>query len=347
MADNTVFLIGAGASTEAKLPSSNELKIKISQFLDIRFRHGKQESGDYVILEALRMCVRGAGGQQGSIEPYLSEAWRIRDALPLAISIDNFLDAHRGNDKIALCGKLAIVRSILNAERLSRLYFDESKLGSKMNLSALKETWYRSFFQLLTENCTVSDLKDRFKSIALIIFNYDRCVEHFLYFALQDYYGISANEAAEIINSINIYHPYGNVGNLPWADGDGVMEFGAEPTPKQILELSQKIKTFTEGTDPRSSEILEIHKHVSVAHRLVFMGFAFHKLNMQLITPKNVNSGNKTFVKCFATTYRISDSDREVIDGQIRGLYNHGVTLKMSDSTCCDFFTEYWRSLSF
>ena len=99
-------------------------------------------------------------------------------------------------------------------------------------------------------NCRRSvrgDLKERFKSITLIIFNYDRCIEHFIYYALQNYYRLSGSESAELIKCINMYHPYGDVGTLPWVNQNGAMEFGTEPRSKQLLELVKKIKTFTEG----------------------------------------------------------------------------------------------------
>lgn len=347
MTENTVFVIGAGASTEAKLPTSYELKSEISRLLDIRFHFDEQKSGDHAITAALRIIVRGTDGRNGDINPYLHEAWNIRDAMPQAISIDNFIDAHRDNDKIALCGKLAIVRSILDAEKKSLLHFERERIDSTIDFPSLEQTWYIRFFQLLTEGCAKNDLAQRFKSIALIIFNYDRCIEHFLYYALQNYYKLSENEAAELVKNINIYHPYGDVGTLPWPDGDGVMKFGAEPTPNQLLELSKKIKTFAEGTDPGSSEILEIRKHMSVADRVTFMGFAFHKLNMQLIAPAHVDGSRKSWGKCFATAFGISDSDQEVIDGQIKELYRNKISVRMANLPCSDFFTEFWRSLSF
>jgi hypothetical protein len=350
MTNNTVYVIGAGASKEANLPTSDELKSKISGLLDIRFDWDKQKSGDYVILDALHILVRGADGRKGDVNPYLREAHNIRKALPQAISIDHFIDSHRGNDKIALCGKLAIVRSILEAEQRSLLYFERSRVDANIRFPLLEKTWYIRFFRLLTENCEKSDIEERFKSVALIIFNYDRCIEHFLYCALQNYYDLSWDEAAKLIKNISVYHPYGNVGTLPWANQDGAMEFGAEPTPQQLLELSRKIKTFTEGTNPKASEILEIRRHMNIANRLVFLGFAFHKLNMQLITPEPpAKDDTKKFdVKCFATTYEISDSDKEVIAQQIRQLYRGGVNeLSMANSSCGDFFKEYWRSLAF
>jgi hypothetical protein len=347
MTKNTVFIIGAGASKEVNLPTGFELKSKISKLLDIRFPDGYQQtSGDNVITDAMRILARGSDGARGDINPYLHEAWHIRDALPQAISIDNFIDAHRDNDKIALCGKLAIVRSILDAEKRSLLYFEKSRIDSSINFSRLEKTWYIPFIQLLTENCQKNELTKRFESITLIIFNYDRCIEHFIYYALQNYYRISGTEAAEIVKNINIYHPYGNVGTLPWMDQNGAMEFGVEPNANQLLDLSQKIKTFTEGTDPEASKILEIRKRMGVAQRLVFLGFAFHKLNMQLITPELLLSPTKE-TQCFATTSGISDSDKEVIDEQIKELYRGNIKVNMTNMYCGNIFAEYWRSLSF
>ncbi|MGB5746556.1 MAG: hypothetical protein WBM69_06215, partial [Desulfobacterales bacterium] len=169
--------------------------------------------GDHAIMEALRINVQQPDGHC-DINPYLHESWHIRDALSQAISIDNFIDAHRDNNKIALCGKLAIVRSILDAEKRSLLYFEKIRSDSTINFNSIENTWYTPFFQLLTENCEKNDLKDRFETITLIIFNYDRCIEQYLYHSLQNYYGISEGEADEFVKKISIYHPYGIVVNV-------------------------------------------------------------------------------------------------------------------------------------
>ncbi len=111
MPQNTVFVVGAGASQEADLPTGDGLKSGISELLDIRFSESNRlENGDDTIADALKRHVLQPDGSWGDINPYLHEARHISGALPLAISIDNFIDQHRNNEKIALCGKLAIVR---------------------------------------------------------------------------------------------------------------------------------------------------------------------------------------------------------------------------------------------
>ena len=155
---------------------------------------------------------------------------------------------------------------------------------------------------MLTENCQKEDIKQRFKFVTLIIFNYDRCIEHFLYHALQLYYKLNETEAAELIKQINIYHPYGNVGTLPWDNSVDSIQFGSDVNAQKLVKLAKNIKTFTEGTDPEFSQITEIHSQVELASRVVFLGFAFHKLNIELITPKYSEMNNIVPKKCFATT---------------------------------------------
>lgn len=173
MNQNTVFVIGAGAGPEVEMPTGNELKREISKLLNIRVEiPGRLESGDYVIYKALNLHVRQPDGREGDINPFLNETWHICDALPQAASIDNFIETQRGNDKLAFCGKLAIVRSILDAEKKSLLYSDELQTNLSQYFKTLENIWYNQFFQLLIGSSDENGLKERFESITLIIFNY-------------------------------------------------------------------------------------------------------------------------------------------------------------------------------
>ncbi len=339
MDSKTVYIIGAGASKEVGLPTGNELKNEISNLLDIRYDYVKQISGDSLIREALDKLT-------SNTDPLLKAARHIRDAMPQAISIDNFIDTHRDNKNIAICGKLAIIRAILSAEQNSSLYFKKTRVDSTIDFNALTNTWYIPFFQLLTENCATNNLEERLESIVLIIFNYDRCIEHFLYHALQNYYKLSESESAQLIRKINIYHPYGSVGALPWTSNTNSMSFGDSPYSEQLLKLIEQIKTFTEGTDPDSSDISSIKEHMTTADRLVFLGFAFHKLNMQLIAPQKSSVWPK--LNCYATILGISIYDEDIVSSQIDSLYsNTTIYTKLINCHCSKFFNELWRSLAF
>jgi hypothetical protein len=337
--------VGIQASQEANLPTAYELKDIISNLLNIQFDYWhKQEKGDLLIASALQTYLI-ENKINNNITPYLQDVWHIRDALPLAQSIDTFIHAQRDNVIIITCGKLAIVRAILEAEKASRLYFTRDRIDSTVAFTSLESTWYTPFFRLLVGDCTKNDLKTRFASVTLLIFNYDRCVEHFLLSALQNYFKISESDAAKFISYLNIYHPYGSVGSLPWCNNDDSVDFGADPTLEQLLKLAKKIKTFTEGADPYSSEILQIRRKMAKADMLIFLGFAFHKLNMELIVPDHDFTIQNP--KCYATAHGISSYDQPVIRTQIDGLYNSTINSTIVNSTCSAFFAECWRSLAF
>lgn len=344
--NNNVYVFGAGASQEAGLATGDGLKNDISGLFNYELDFGGLKSGDPLIYYALRKYIEQNKERSDKLDHYLKEALHIRKALPLAISIDNFIDSHKGNKELALCGKLAIVRSILQAEKKSLLYF-ERDLNDTIETKKLINTWYPEFFKIITENCTVDDLINRFQSIALIIFNYDRCIEHFLYYGLIIYYGVSEQEASQIICHLNIYHPYGKVGNLPWEKKGKSTNFGMEPNVTTLLDLSSEIQTFTEGTDPDSSEIAFIREKIENSNKLIFMGFAFHKLNMDLLRPIKLSRTDFGTLDIYATILGVSPSDKSVIQAQIDSLLNRSTIANMADATCNKFFSEYWRSLSF
>jgi hypothetical protein len=341
----TVFVIGAGANSEIRLPTGPELKEKISNLLNFHFEFAQLKYGDEVICSALR---RHAGTSAGNFGTLVESAQSIRGALPLAISIDNLIDAHRGNQAIELCGKLAIVRSILEAESQSLLFFSNER--EQIDFKKLEQTWYLPFFRLLTENCQREDLKARFSLVELVIFNYDRCVEHFLYFALMKYYGIGNAEAADIVNSTKIIHPYGTVGSLPFQDGTIKFQFGQGPRSSDLLQLANQIKTFTEGRGSNTEKEDKALADFRNANRIVFLGFAFHKQNLELLFPNLVffpNDSNRNVIRCLGTAYQVSVSDQTVIKEALQKSFSGHLQFDIEDFGCYSFFGSFWRSLSF
>lgn len=348
--NKTVVVVGAGASKEAKLPTGRELKQQIANLLNIEFEDfdGGLVSGDARIVQALEHQVRITRSQSRDISTYLAAALRIRNAMPQAISIDTFIDAHIGDESIELCGKLAIVRSILEAEKSSLMYFDPENREADLNYEALESTWFNSFLQLLTENCRSDKLSERLSSIKMIVFNYDRCIEHFLYHWLQNYYGLPETYAAALVHDIEIYHPYGMVGHLPWQQKEGSIDFGAEPKARQLLDLADQIKTFAEGTDLGSSEIVAIRQRVLEADIVLFLGFHFHQINLDLLRPEQVPPDASRAGVYFATAKGISKSDCDIIMSELAklgGVKTQRMNLR-NDLTCCKLFQEYWKSLA-
>lgn len=336
----TVLVLGAGASAEANLPTGAQLKKMIAASLTFTYKLGHITSGDQTMFRTLQ--------QEPNIDDSIHAAELIRKAMPQASSIDEFIENHRGNFAIERCGKLAIVRAILQAERASHLYVNPDNIYNELNFGSVEDTWFTIFWQQIAKNCQVDKLERQFSSIAFIVFNYDRCLEHYLYRSIQNYYGVSADAAGNLVRSIKIYHPYGTIGSLPWSGDQAKVEFGAEPYFEQLGVLANQIKTFTEGTDPRSSDVVAIRNDVAEADRLIFLGFAYHQQNMKLLKGEEELGSNPT-ARCWGTAHGISDNDLPVIKRELGKLYGDELprVMEIRDLKCRELFKTYSRDLAF
>lgn len=343
----TLFVIGAGASCEAGLPAGNELKSHIAALLKFRFgKHGIQDGGDHDIYRSLQSVAQKLG--RSAINNFIEKSHSIAEVVPAAaISIDNYLDAHRGDRSLELCGKLGIVRSILNAEAKSKLSPIPHGNGD-FRLNDISNSWYMKFFQILHENVDRKEILTIFENVSIITFNYDRCIERFLPQALRNYYRIDESEAQDVLSRLNIIHPYGSIGTLPWNDRKDGVEFGAERV--DLLKCVDRIKTFTEGLDD-SSIIDRMRSLVADAETIVFLGFAFHPMNMDMISIQ----GTPSTKRVFATIYGMSAADGKEIEYDIFRMINsedsrsslrRSIKTEIVNMTCFDFFNHYFRSLS-
>lgn len=340
-----VFVVGAGASKEAGLPMGTELKSKIARALDIRYEDGyRLSSGDRLIDSAIRHLVEKQGGRD--INPYLHASRHIAAAMPQAASIDNFIDAHRGNELITVCGKLGIARCILAAEASSRFKVNNRDAFNNIEFKNLEDTWYNAFFQLIVQGARLEDIPARLAQISVITFNYDRCIETYLHAALRNYYGIDVPEATALLHSLTISHPYGDLGSLIWASSNSRLAFGAEVSAQQLIESAFRIKTFTEGTDENHSDIVAIRSTVKSAEKLIFIGFSFNSQNLALLygsTPRDEQSRTRVF----GTAYGLSESDVQEIRLEIGALGSVAAdSIRLSrDQTCSTLFREFGRTL--
>jgi hypothetical protein len=102
-------------------------------------------------------------------------------------SIDSYIHTHQDNELIKIVGKLGIIQTILEWEKKSKLFVDRTKHPPKFRDGAgALNSWLRKFMVLLQEGVVAKkNLDDLFKNVMIINFNYDRCIEQFLYGALQ------------------------------------------------------------------------------------------------------------------------------------------------------------------
>lgn len=337
-----VMVVGAGASKEVGLPIGAELKDQIAETLNHRIEDG-HISGNNSITNAIFLLNK----RQRNVESWINSCRKIADAMPLAASIDNFLDAHRSDGEIAICGKLAIAHSILKAESISKMHINNQNINNTIYFKALEETWYNSFFHLIVDGCRPEDIPVRLSRIAIISFNYDRCIEHFLYHSLRRYYPqIKQDQATKLLASLKIYHPYGYLGPLPWMNSNAV-DFGGTATTDQLISIAQELKTFTEGTDEEHSNIIGIRSTMRSAERVVFLGFAFGEQNLELLYSNNNDHVARLNSPVYATAYGLSDSNALTIAKELHDISGHqppSIHIR-TGFTCTDLLREYGRSL--
>ena len=182
----TLFIIGAGASAEVDLPVGTRLAEAIKNKMDIRFEHGYDPIG----AGDMDLYFRITQQRQKGTREYQQAAWLIRDGIGFSQSIDDFLDLHRTNEYVNLYGKVAIVKTVLEAERQSKLYFERWTRGEGFNPDKFANTWFVKFMHMLGRGIPKENVREIFDRVSFVVFNYDRCVEYFLFHALQKLYGI-------------------------------------------------------------------------------------------------------------------------------------------------------------
>jgi hypothetical protein len=263
----TVFVIGAGAGVDVGMPLGDQLSRIIGEKLRIEFREGnRQTGGDELIMEAIR---KHAAANQQNPNLYRQAAFSVAGGIAYSRSIDSYLHAHKDNKPLQVCGKLAIAQTILEHEKRSALVV--KKRHEFRDATKVNGSWLRDFVYGLQERIVVNEnLGDIFKHLTIVNFNYDRCVEHFLFHAIQAWSLKKEHEVAELMKGLNIYHPYGSVGDLPWQSGEGI-EFGSEANEFRLLESSSRIRTFNEEVEDKT-KIEEIRKAIATTNRVIFFG---------------------------------------------------------------------------
>ncbi|MEH6717184.1 hypothetical protein [Parasphingorhabdus flavimaris] len=339
----TVLVIGAGASVEVGLPMGSQLLKQIVKLTNIKFEFNRQNAGDHDIVEALKLCL-DEGGEVTKLNKHLAAGRQLGESAKQALSIDNVIDALE-DPQIELVGKIGIVRAILKAEAASPAFKSTQGMPDTMDLSQFNDTWYGSLTKILTENVRKSQVHSLFDNLEIINFNYDRCLEHYLPISLASYYGLKPEAIREVMQGLTIHRPYGIAGRLPWQTGDAPSVGFGEGSPQLLADVAQQVRTFTERVE-EGEALAAMRATIAGADRVVFLGFAFHRQNVELLAQKM-----QSHSELVATAYQISKSDKSVIEDELGKAFEHefvmhDTRIQLADMTCAQFFREYWRTLT-
>lgn len=291
--ENTVFVVGAGASAEFGLPVGSELakRIKKSAKIEVPNYRTASKSSSVVFENLRRLWVH-----DNIASPVLEAAEKIHKSIHTAVSIDALID--RFDDTlVSKVGKMLIALEISRAEADSSLMPDtwsaldnDPKLkmtnrGEKYLITP-EDTWLGSFFRTLCDG--VKNPAELGRNVKIIWFNYDRCIEYYLGRQIAAAYGLKLEDAQVIIaKQIDIIHPYGTLGPLAAANrlvDHNVVVFGGPKNEQEMnLEaMTEGIRTYTERSHDTST-IKEIHEIIANARILCFLGFGFNNQNLDLL----------------------------------------------------------------
>ncbi|MBO9102427.1 MULTISPECIES: hypothetical protein [unclassified Rhizobium] len=340
----TVLVVGAGASSEMGLPVGDQLKAVLSSKLDLRFENGYDLSrGDRGILGAIRAIVEQRG--ERDINPLCTAGRVIAAAMPQAISIDNFLHTHSDDPDIVLAGKLGIAASILEAENKSTIQLQERNGG--IEFATYPNIWLNTFCKMICEGLRKTDLETMFENVSIVTFNYDRCIEHYLSHWIANYMQIPLDVAQLLTNKLTVIHPYGQVGKLPWQPGpQPSVNYGDLHRSQDLGKYAAQIRTFTERVEDEAM-LSRMRGLISEAQRIVYLGFSYGDMNMQLLRLEQEGP----FKAAFGTTYNMSASNTEAVIQRISvSLSLPGQSSLLLDRyfgtlTANQLLNDYWYTL--
>jgi hypothetical protein len=346
----TTIIIGAGASCELGLPSGDTLKGQILDLLQPT-RDNAYGFTDKTMIELMKL--RGGPNvwdYQTHLAPVQKAAERIRKGLPLALSIDNFLDSHQGDEEVEQLGKLAIAISILRAESKSHLFnripammrSQRPDLKPQLTIDGdeLSKSWYPAFAQLLMSGVRRDSIASAFENLRFVIFNYDRCLEQYIWMALQQYFDIDEGEASEVLESVSFIHPYGHLGPLPWRSSEGAIALG-DAALSDLESVVTRIRTFTQSV--QSDVGGKVKDAVEWADTLVILGFGYLDQNIQLLSTTSENRCDRVF----STAYGVSAFDQMVMKDAMIALGGVNRQNAMIEAgSCRNLFDNYRLHLS-
>jgi hypothetical protein len=325
----TTFVVGAGASYEYGLPLGADLKKKILSAVNFKVDI-KVSTEDTILLQALN-------------KERISNAASLVDAgLVLAEhafpydSIDEALHAFSGNESVIQVGKLAIASQILSGEQHSSL-FDKERVGPAR--FAQIGGWLPRLFSLAVNGLPRTRIPDAFRTVAIINFNYDRAIEHYLYGAVRAL-GLPHEEAAETVNNLTMIRPYGSLGPLPW-QGDHGVEYGKYQ--ENLVQMAGTLRTFTETLHEDIKSKIAMRLDQSAV--MIYLGFGFHKQNIQIMQSQS-QAFNGT--RAFATAYCVDELNYSFLRQAIRqSLRKYDETMiDITPWTCSNLFEKAWTAIN-
>lgn len=261
------------------MPDGREMLGKIAQGFDFTRLGTELQTRDMQMLAShFDKFSRRIGATQ---ENLMEAGLKIRTSARVGTSIDNILEQHSHDPLVMAAGKLAIIYYTLQGEARSPLQIEPRDQGD-LPLRGM-ENWLFQLGRLITAGVPRNKAEQCFDNLAIICFNYDRSIQHYLPFVVAMAFGMDLAEARQLVGAkLNIVHPYGNAGRLPWQPGESPdVEWGNEE-PWNLQNLVKEIQTASERMRNRTF-VTGLHSALAGSKKIVFLGFGFDPQNVDFL----------------------------------------------------------------
>jgi len=270
--DKTCLVLGAGASRPYGFPTSNELRklllgIDTAKVLEALQKglSSKQDRGkdgmNFPLHNLLHTDMIAAANHERPCLDLFRENFRLAER----VSIDAFINGRPQEQGVNDLGRIArdsVAAILLRVEKHSLLSGD----------------WYQWLLEFI-----LRDGKDfPADRLTVITFNYDRSLERYLDQAFQYSYRLKPEEARAMRDRIKFIHVYGSLGDLnevPW--GNVEQQFAA----------AEKLSLANPRIEEERWEA--VRKALAEAERVIFMGFAFWKENLDALHDVHERTGRR------------------------------------------------------
>jgi len=313
--ENTLFILGAGASVPYGFPTGRQLRrIICREFLEhykhlIGYKGGTHDKYDEV-----------------QIAGHFANTFS-RSNTP---SIDLFLARNQDFSEI---GKKAIALSIWRSEINSNFGEDVDQ----------EQDWYTYLFERMTEQFTNPHDYNRISKndISFITFNYDRSLEYFLYDSIINSFTKipRTRPPSDEFFPFKVHHVYGKLAELPWQNNQYSLEYKPKLSLPIFNTIYENIRVIYDRTD---NNIKHLKEEISKAKKIFFLGFGFAKENLDVLSIPELLTGKQ---QIYGTAFGMTDKER----AGIRKTFMKNVKIKdtrminpvIQDTNCYKLLREY------
>ncbi len=288
----TLFILGAGASTPYGYPTGKELRKYICKQLPSSIgnyiRHGDHpqiQVGKEKLMEELDVFT----------DVFFKSS---------TFSIDLFLARNPSYEHI---GKISIIASILEKEKQS---------GFREDSIFPDRDWYSYLYHRMTQTLTDPEYFQQYEKnkVSFITFNYDRSLEHFLYESLINSFKDKIGNRPLSKNDIlpfEVVHVYGKIAPLHW-QSDNHLEYGCD-LKIDAEQYTDNIGVIYSRADEKA--ILKAVNLIKKAERIFFLGFGFADENLGVLDLPSILDMEK---KLYGTAIGMTEREKRRIENLIR-----------------------------